>query len=142
MREVVSAPPTFSSPDPPATEPATPPPSPAVKLAVVGCTGLALVLGFWHLAHRSLSHEEAFTWAVVDQCFPALVSALIRHEGYQTLHALVVWPLNRASGTIGVLRAPSVISVAAAVPAVWLTGRRLFDDRVALLAALLFALNG
>src|SRR5256885_1413097 len=40
------------------------------------------------------------------------------------------------------LRAPSVLAFAAAVPAVWLAGRRLFDERTGLLAALLFSLNG
>ncbi|HEX4493050.1 MAG TPA: glycosyltransferase family 39 protein [Acidimicrobiia bacterium] len=140
MRDDVSAPPAVASPD--ATESATPAATPRVRLAVAGCTVLAFVLGSWHLQHRSLSHEEAFTWAVVDQSFPALVSALVRHEGYQMLHALVLWPLNRVSSTVGVLRLPSVVAFAAAVPAVWLAGRKLFDDRVALLAALLFALNG
>ena len=63
-------------------------------------------------------------------------------EGYQILHSLIEWPTNRISSTVDALRTPSVLAFAAAVPAVWLAGRRLFDERTGLLAALLFALNG
>jgi len=119
-----------------------PPPAVGTRLAVAAFTGLALVLAFRHLDHRSFAHEEAFTWAVIDQSFPALVSALVRHEGYQMLHALLEWPVNRLSSTTASLRAISALSFGAAVPAIWLAGRRLFDERAALLAALLFSLNG
>jgi mannosyltransferase len=115
---------------------------PRVRLAVAACTGLALTLGFAHLQRRSLWQDEAFTWSTVDRSFPAVVSVVARHEGYQMLHSLVEWPTNRISSTVDALRTPSVLAFAAAVPAVWLAGRRLFDERTGLLAALLFALNG
>ena len=35
-----------------------------------------------------------------------------------------------------------MLAFGAAVPAVWLAGRRLFDERTGLFAALLFTLNG
>jgi mannosyltransferase len=113
-----------------------------VRLAVAACSGLALALGFAHLQRRSFWQDEAFTWSTVDRGFPALVSVLARHEGYQMLHSLVEWPTNRISSTVDGLRTPSVIAFAAAVPAVWLVARRLFDERTGLLAALLFSLNG
>jgi mannosyltransferase len=126
-----------------AIEPAPIEPAPArIRLAVAACTGLALALGFAHLQRRSFAHEEAFTWSTVDRGFPALLSVLARHEGYQILHSLIEWPTNRLSSTVDALRTPSVLAFAAAVPAVWLAGRRLFDERTGLLAALLFALNG
>jgi mannosyltransferase len=113
-----------------------------VRLAVAACTGLALTLGFLHLQRRSFWQDEAFTWSTVDRSFPALLSVLVRHEGYQVLHSLVEWPTNRISSTVDALRTPSVIAFAAAVPAVWLAARRLFDERTGVLAALLFTLNG
>jgi mannosyltransferase len=121
---------------------ATGPASARVRAWVVACTGLALVVGFAHLQRRSLGHEEAYTWSTVDRSFPALISVLARAEGYQILHSLIEWPTNRISSTIDALRTPSVLAFAAAVPALWLAGRRLFDERTGLLAALLFALNG
>ena len=114
----------------------------AVTVVVAALTGLALFLGFAHLQRRSLWQDEAFTWSTVDRGFPALVSVLVRHEGYQILHSLIEWPTNRISSTVDALRTPSVLAFAAAVPAVWLAGRRLFDERTGLLAALLFTLNG
>jgi mannosyltransferase len=109
---------------------------------VAACTALALALGFAHLTRRSLWQDEGFTWSTVDRSLPALFSVLARHEGFQILHSLVEWPANRISSTVGALRTPSVLAFGAAVPAVWLAGRRLFDERTGLLAALLFALNG
>jgi mannosyltransferase len=109
---------------------------------VAGLTGLAVFLGFWHLQRRSFWQDEAYTWSTVDRGFPALVSVLVRHEGFQILHSLIEWPTNRISSTVDALRTPSVLAYAATVPAVWLAGRRLFDERTGLLAALLFALNG
>ncbi|MDQ1532261.1 MAG: mannosyltransferase, partial [Actinomycetota bacterium] len=113
-----------------------------VRLAVAACTGLALALGFAHLRRRSLWQDEAFTWSTVDRDFPGVVSLVARREGYQILHSFIEWPTNRISSTVAALRTPSVLAFGAAVPAVWLAGRRLFDERTGLLAALLFALNG
>ena len=121
---------------------ATGPARARVRGWVVACTALALAVGFAHLQRKSLGHEEGFTWSTVDRGFPALLSVLARSEGYQILHSLIEWPTNRISSTIDSLRTPSVLAFAAAVPAVWLAGRRLFDERTGLLAALLFALNG
>ena len=38
----------------------------------------------------------------------ALLSVMMRHEGYQILHALIEWPTNRISSTVAGLRMPSV----------------------------------
>jgi mannosyltransferase len=113
-----------------------------VRVAVAACTGLALALGLHALQRRSFWQDEGFTWGTVDRSFPALLSVIARHEGYQILHALIEWPTNRISSTVIALRMPSALSFAAAVPAVWLAGRRLFDEKTGLIAALLFAING
>jgi mannosyltransferase len=113
-----------------------------IRLAVAAIAGVALALGFAHLQRRSLWQDEAFTWSTVDRDFPAFLTVVAGHEGYQILHSLIEWPTNRISSTVDGLRAPSVLAFAAAVPAVWLAGRRLFDERTGLLAALLFSLNG
>ena len=48
-----------------------------------------------HLQRRSFWQDEGFTWSTVDRSFPALLSVMVRHEGYQILHALIEWPTNR-----------------------------------------------
>jgi mannosyltransferase len=112
------------------------------RLTVAACTGLALALGFAHLQRRSFWQDEAFTWSTVDRGFPALLGVVARHEGYQILHSFIEWPTNRISSTVDSLRTPSVLAFAAAVPAVWIAGRRLFDERTGVVAAVLFVLNG
>ena len=116
--------------------------TPRARAAVAGCSAIALALGLYHLQHRSFWQDEGFTWSTVDRGFPALLRVLARHEGYQILHALIEWPTNGISSTVEALRIPSALAFAAAVPAVWLTGRRLFDERTGVIAALLFAING
>jgi mannosyltransferase len=116
--------------------------TPRARAAVAGCTAIALALGLYRLQHRSFWQDEGFTWSTVDRGFPALLRVLLRHEGYQILHALIEWPTNGISSTVEALRVPSALAFAAAVPAVWLTGRRLFDERTGVIAALLFAING
>jgi mannosyltransferase len=116
--------------------------TPRTRATVAACTAIALGLGLFHLGRRSFWQDEGFTWSTVDRGFPALLAVLIRHEGYQILHALLEWPVNGLSSTVEALRLQSVVAFAAAVPAVWLTGRRLFDERTGVVAALLFAVNG
>jgi mannosyltransferase len=118
------------------------PASSRVRLAVAACTGIALALGLYHLQRRSFWQDEGFTWSTVDRSFPALFRVTLQHEGYQILHAFIEWPTNRISSTVAGLRMPSVLAFAAAVPAVWLAGRRLFDERTGVIAAFLFAING
>jgi len=117
-------------------------PSLPVALAVAGLTLAALGLGFLRLQRRSFWQDEAFTWSTVDRGFPSLLKVIAHREGYQILHSLLEWPTNRISSTVDGLRAPSALAFAATVAAVWLVGRRLFDERAGLLAALLFTLNG
>src|SRR5258707_10268970 len=92
----------------------TGPASSRVLLAVAACTGIALILGLFHLQRRSFWQDEGFTWGTVDRSFPSMVSVMARHEGYQILHALIEWPTNRMSSTVAGLRMPSVLAFAGA----------------------------
>ncbi|MCZ7534838.1 MAG: glycosyltransferase family 39 protein [Acidimicrobiia bacterium] len=117
-------------------------PTRAVVVTVVIETLVALVVGAAFLGERGLWLDEAFTWSTVDRPFPDLVRLLVTREGFQILHSLLMWPLVRISSTPVMLRSPSVVAFAAAVPAVWLAGRRLFDDRAGLCAGMLLVVNG
>lgn len=119
-------------------------PRPTRRVVAVLCAEVlaALVVGSVLLGHKSFWLDEAFTWSTVDRPFPDLVRVLVTREGFQSLHSLLLWPVNRLSSTPAALRFPSVLAFAAAIPAVWLAGRRLFDDRAGLAAGLLLAVNG
>lgn len=112
-----------------------------VVAGVVALTALALALGFAYLARKSFWLDEAFTWSTVDRPFPDLLELLLTREGFQILHSLVVWPVNQISSDPVAFRLPSVLAYAASIPAAWLAGRNLFDDRAGLGAALLLAVN-
>lgn len=109
---------------------------------VAALTGLALVLGLAYLGSKSFWLDESFTWSTVDRPFPDLLELLVGHEGFQILHSLLMWPVNQISSSKVALRLPSTLAFAATIPAVWLAGRNLFDDRAGLGAALLLAVNG
>lgn len=113
-----------------------------VTLALALETGAALVLGLLFLGRHSLWVDEAYTWSTVDRSFGALLHLLVTSEGLQIAHSLLLWPIARVSQSEVALRLPSALAFAATVPAVWLVGRRLFDDRAGLVAGLLFAVNG
>ncbi len=117
-------------------------PARAVVAAVALETLLALVVGVAYLGERGIWLDEAFTWSTVDRPFPDLLRLLVTREGFQILHSLMLWPLNQISSSPEMLRLPSALAFAAAVPAVWLAGRRLFDERAGLCAGLLLSVNG
>ncbi|MDQ1519242.1 MAG: hypothetical protein QOI55_315 [Actinomycetota bacterium] len=102
---------------------------------------LALVLGSIAIGRAPFFPDESYTWSTVNRGFPALVSVIVRHEAFQVLHTLLLWPVNVVSDSSAALRYPSVVFFAATVPAVWALGRRLFDSRVGLVAGLLLATN-
>ena len=117
-------------------------PTRAVLVAVVLETLLAFLVGVIFLGRKGFWLDEAFTWSTVDRSFPDLLHLLATREGFQILHSLLLWPLDRISSTPEMLRFPSVVAFAAAIPAVWLAGRRLFDDRAGLAAGMLLCVNG
>lgn len=119
-----------------------PAPRRGVIAGVVALTALALTLGLAYLRRKSFWLDEAFTWSTVDRPFPDLLELLLTREGFQILHSLLLWPVNQISSSPVAFRLPSVLAFAASVPAAWLAGRNLFDDRAGLAAALLLAVNG
>src|SRR5690349_5103552 len=110
-------------------------------LIVAGETLLALVLGTIGIGRREFFPDEAYTWSTIDRSFPALVRVIVKHEAFQVLHTVLLWPVNQVSSSSTWLRYPSVLFFAATVPAVYLLGRRLFDERAGLVAGLLLAAN-
>lgn len=118
-----------------------PAPRRGVVAGVAALTVLAFALGLAYLGRKSFWLDEAFTWSTVDRPFPDLVELLLTREGFQILHSLLLWPVNQISSGPVAFRLPSVLAFAAAIPAVWLAGRNLFDDRAGIAAALLLAVN-
>ncbi len=105
-------------------------------------TGLSLGLGFYHLSSRSLWLDEGYTWLTAAQNLKG-ITAIAASQGYHLLpyylliHVLIGWFGDSAF----VMRAPSVIAGAAAVPLMYLLAARLAGRRVGLYATVLLAVS-
>ena len=112
-------------------------------VAVVSLTVLAVAFGLFRLDHNSVWLDEATSVAIARQDLAALVQQSWgpTEAGNMFLYYLLMhaapWSLGSEVGA----RLLSVISAALTVPFIYLTGRRMFDPLVGLLAAGLLTLN-
>jgi mannosyltransferase len=104
-------------------------------------TLLAAALGFVHLGRNPLWHDEVFTAFIATRPTSLLLDILAEREGNMPLYYLLMHGWAQAGTDPAWLRAPSALAAVAAVPVTALIARRVFDDRVAVVAALLLALN-
>jgi hypothetical protein len=105
---------------------------------VGGLTAAVLVLGFVHLGAKSVWLDEA---TGLDQARHEAVASLV-HGRNMGLHVFLLGIWIRLFGeSETAIRSLSVVCAALCVPAVYLLGRRLFDERAGLLAAVLLVPN-
>jgi 4-amino-4-deoxy-L-arabinose transferase-like glycosyltransferase len=109
-----------------------------VLLVALGLFALALALRLFHLDHQSLWHDEAFTILAARKGWGGMVEDLVADFNHPPLHYVLVHLcfLLLDAGAFAA-RLPSALFGAAAVPVVFLLGRRLYDARTGLVAALL-----
>lgn len=105
-------------------------------------TLLAAALALVHLGREPMWHDEVFTAHVATRPTSLLLDIVARREGNMPLYYLLMHGWAQLGTDAGWLRTPSALAFVAAVPVTALVARRVFDDRVAVLAALLTALNG
>ena len=112
-------------------------------LALLSLTVLAAALGLFHLDHNSIWLDEAVSVAIARQDLPGLVQQSWgpTEAGNMFLYYLLMhaapWSLESEVGA----RLLSILSAVLTVPLIYLTGRRMFDALVGLLAAGLLTLN-
>jgi 4-amino-4-deoxy-L-arabinose transferase-like glycosyltransferase len=110
---------------------------------VIVVTGLSAGLGLWRVDARSLWYDEGITWQVAIQKVGEVISISKPRYG----HMLIYWLLEHFlvswfGSSPFVMRAPSVIGGAAAVPIMYLLVRRLARSRLAgVYAAILYAVS-
>jgi mannosyltransferase len=112
----------------------------ATCLPLCGVLVVAVYLRFAGLAFQSLSDDEGYSFALSQRSFTHMIG-LFRWEGNGTLYSVVLWPLVRISESADMLRLPAALAGVAAVAATYWAGRELTTRRVALIAALLLAVN-
>ncbi len=111
------------------------------RLALGVITGLALALRVWGLGASSITHDEAYgLWVAtrpLSQVLPAIVSDVHPPLYYLLLHFwLALGPPSDAWA-----RLPSALAGTALAPATYALGRRWWNGRAGLIAALLAALS-
>jgi mannosyltransferase len=113
------------------------------RLAVGAATVVNLVLALYHLGGRSLWTDELTTWQISGQPVHAVLSTSGADGGHLVVYYLIVHLVIGLFGAgADALRAPSVVFGVAAVPLMYLLGRRLGPGPVpGVLAAALFAVS-
>ncbi len=104
-------------------------------------TVLLAALAFVHLARNPMWHDEVFTAFVATRPTSLLLTILAKREGNMPLYYLLMHVWAQGGTEAGWLRVPSALAAVATVPVTALVARRVFDDRVAVLAGLLLAVN-
>ncbi len=112
-----------------------------VGALVAGETLVGVILGLWRLGHNSFWADEAYTWSTASRSWSSFVHVVIHHEGGGLLHSLFTFFWIKVSDGETWLRLPSVFFAALAIPLVYRAASRLFDERVALVAGWLLAIN-
>ncbi len=107
----------------------------------VAATLLAAALGVWQLGRRSFWYDEAFTVGIVDRPIGDLAWRLTHWEVNQSPYYLLFAGWFRLGHSEAFLRLLSVGFAVAAVPAIFLLGRRIADARVGAVAAVLLAVH-
>lgn len=111
-----------------------------VLVAALATLGAALI-GLWDLGRRSLWYDEAFTVGIVDRPMGDVVWRLTHWEVNQSPYYLLFSGWFRISQGEVFLRSMSVAFAVAAVPAIFVLGRRIADARVGAVAAVLLAVH-
>jgi 4-amino-4-deoxy-L-arabinose transferase-like glycosyltransferase len=110
-------------------------------LLLAGLTVVALALRLHHLGFQSLNCcDEPFSLALAQRPFGRMFE-LFGYEANGTIYPTMLWPLVRAGESEELIRTPAMVAGVLAVPSVWWAGRVLANERVALIAAGLIAVN-
>jgi mannosyltransferase len=104
-------------------------------------TVLAVRLRFHSLAAKSFWLDEGVSVAIARLDWYNFARILWRREANMSLYYLLLRYWLAFGGSEFFVRALSVLFAVASVPLMYLSGRRLFDSRVGLIAAALLAVN-
>jgi mannosyltransferase len=96
----------------------------------------------YHLGSKSLAVDEGFSVAMARLPATQFWHVVSTREANQSLYYLLLRGTIHTGSTESWLRVVPALAAIATVPALYALGRRLFTDRVGLLAGLLLCLNG
>ncbi len=112
-----------------------------VALALGAATIAGALLRLVDLSFESLWIDEIWSSYLVSGSPADVIRRLIAEDNHPPLFHLLQWPFPRVFSIDGGLRAPSAIFGILSIPLIFAVGRRLFDERVGLVAAALLAMS-
>lgn len=119
----------------------TPSVDPLARRVLAAAVAVSVVAVVYGLATRSYWLDEGFTVTHASLGWDRFAELLTTIEANGALHSLLEFGLVRVSTEEWWTRLPSAVAFVGTVPLTYLLVRRLFDQRVAALAALLVSLN-
>jgi uncharacterized membrane protein len=109
---------------------------------LAGVIALGVLVRFPSLGQQSYWYDETMTWKIVGQGFGHVLATVPKTESTPPLYYMLLWLWSRIFGlSEWGLRSFSAVCGVLTIPVVWAIGRRLFSERVGLIAALLTAVN-
>ena len=126
---------------PEALDDASAPASTRTKLLVLAATATAFVLGLIQLGTDSFWVDDGFTLTHTSLGNDQFWRVITDHEMNGAFYSVLMHGWVQFGQSETWMRLPSVVFAAAAVPVLFLLGRRLFGERVGLTAAFLLAIN-
>jgi mannosyltransferase len=108
---------------------------------LIGIALLTAALGLIRLGSKSLWHDEAYSFAMARLPFETFWKALVAQEAFTGLYYLVLHAWTTLGTNEAWLRLPSVTFGVLGACALFALNRRLFGTTVALVAAVLLAVN-
>jgi mannosyltransferase len=110
-------------------------------IALLAMILLGLVLRVYHLAAQSFWWDEAFSATVATQALPRIVSQSSAYDVHPPLYYILLHYWVVVFGTSDfAIRSLSVIFGVSAIPMIYVLGRRLFDEEVGIVSALILAI--
>jgi uncharacterized membrane protein len=111
-------------------------------IALLAIVLLGLVLRVYDLAAQSFWWDEAFSATVATQTLPRIVSLTTAIDVHPPLYYFLLHYWEGLFGTSDfAIRSLSVIFGVAAIPMIYVLGRRLFDEEVGIISALVLAIS-
>ncbi len=112
-----------------------------VIFALAAITALAAFLRFYLISRESLWYDEGFSVWLARRNFRSMCHIIARYEANMALYYLMLHEWLHFGESEAVVRALSALAGILTIPAIFALCRRLFNTRVALISALLLALN-
>lgn len=109
-------------------------------LFVAAAMLLSLFLGFFQISNKSYWFDETFT-VFVTRTMPLLLQTIWLKEANMWLYYLLIWIVGKISVHEIVLRGVSVLFASLSVGLIYFFSKKMFDIKVARIAAILLPIN-